>query len=213
MRPPQDWQRARFTLLIATVTALAWLVVYAAGRQQAAAVVGGFISARVDVLRGVDLLVALLVTPLTATLLHSGPFHIVFNLVVLLVCGRVVENILGSRATLLLYIVGAYVAAFCHYIVQPHDAVPMIGASGAISAIVGAWAMLFGRNRVNVANPVLKRSLHALGLLAVWIVLNLLIGYVFELRGARIAVAAHIGGFLVGLVLAKPLLLLKWRGA
>ncbi|HEX5184615.1 MAG TPA: rhomboid family intramembrane serine protease [Allosphingosinicella sp.] len=213
MRPPQDWQRARVTIVIAAITALAWLIVQAIGRQQSASVVAGFISAQVDVLRGTDLLVALFVTPLTATLLHSNLFHIVFNLVVLLACGRAVENILGSRAIVLLYVAGAYVAAFFHYLAWPHDVVPMIGASGAISAIVGAWVMLFGPRRANAANPALTRWLQILWLLATWIVLNLLIGYAFELGGARLAVAAHIGGFLVGLILAKPLLLLKWRGA
>ncbi|HEX4738343.1 MAG TPA: rhomboid family intramembrane serine protease [Allosphingosinicella sp.] len=213
MRPPQNWQNARVTLVIAAVTALAWLVVLVTGQEQMAAVMGGFIPGRLHALHGTDLALAVLLTPLTATLIHSGIAHIAFNLIVLLFCGRLVETILGSRAMILLYIVGAYAAAGAHYLAGPHDIVPMVGASGAISAVIGASAMLFGRNRVNVANPVLARWLHALWLAAAWIVLNLLMGYSFELEGITIAVAAHVGGFLAGLALAKPLLLLKWRGA
>lgn len=213
MRPPQNWQSARVTLVIAAVTALAWLIVVVTGQEQQAAALGGFIPGRLDTLHGAGLAVALVVTPLTATLLHSGLVHIAFNILVLLFCGRLVETILGSRAMIVLYVVGAYVAALAHYLASPHDPAPMIGASGAISAVIGASAMLFGRNRVNVTNPILARWLHALWLLAAWIVLNLAMGYSFELEGVTIAVAAHIGGFLAGLALAKPLLLLRWRGA
>jgi membrane associated rhomboid family serine protease len=88
-----------------------------------------------------------------------------------------------------------------------------VGASGAISAVLGAFALLFGRNKVKVASPALATLVNALWLGAAWIVLNILIGLTFETSGLRLAVAAHIGGFIAGLILAKPLLLLKWRGA
>jgi membrane associated rhomboid family serine protease len=66
---------------------------------------------------------------------------------------------------------------------------------------------------VKVGNHSLAVLLNALWLGVAWIGLNLLIGLTFETAGLRIAVAAHIGGFIAGLVLARPLLLLKWRGA
>ena len=213
MRPPQNWQSARVTLVIAAITAAAWLAVLLTGQELFADAHGGFVPARLHDLHGIDLAVTLLATPLTATLLHSGLVHIGFNLLILLFCGRVVENILGGRGMAILYVVGAYTAAAANYLAAPHSPIPMIGASGAISAVVGASAMLFGRNKVNVRNPVLARWLHVLWLAAAWIVLNVLMGYSFELNGLDIAVAAHIGGFLAGLALAKPLLLLRWRGA
>ena len=91
----------------------------------------------------------------------------------------------------------------------------MVGASGAISAVLGAYAMLFGRNRVKVANPTLALWLNALWLAAAWVGLQLLIvGITVRDRAApAIAIAAHIGGFLAGLLLAKPLLLLRYRDA
>ena len=135
------------------------------------------------------------------------------NLLILVVCGRPTENILGMRGLVILYVVGAYAAAAAQYFAGPAETAPMIGASGAISAVLGAYALLFGRNRVKVANPTLALWLHAAWLAAAWVGLQLLVGFTFRTEGVGIAIAAHIGGFLAGLLLAKPLLMLRWRGA
>jgi membrane associated rhomboid family serine protease len=121
--------------------------------------------------------------------------------------------VLGRFGILILYLVGAYAAAAAQYAVDPGSVAPMVGASGAISAWLGAFALLFGRNKVRVAHPGLATWLNALWLGAAWIVLQLLVGLTFETTGLSIAIFAHIGGFLAGLALARPLLLLKWRGA
>jgi membrane associated rhomboid family serine protease len=212
MRPPDDLRAAPVTLAIAALTAAAWLIAWMGGWQEAAAIGGGFIPARVG-LAGDTLPVPALLTPLTATLVHSGFAHLFLNLIILLFCGRSVERVLGGGGIVILYLVGAYAAAAAQYAVGPGETVPMVGASGAISAVLGAFALLFGRNKVKVAHPGLALVLHALWLAAAWVGLQILIGFTFETSGLRIAVAAHIGGFLAGLALARPLLLLKWRGA
>jgi membrane associated rhomboid family serine protease len=213
MRLPDDLRSAPATLAIAAVTAVAWLIAWMAGWQEAAAVGGGFIPARVGGLAGDDLPLPVLITPLTATLVHSGFPHLFLNLIMLLFCGRSVERVLGGQGIVILYLVGAYAAAAAQYAAGPGELQPMVGASGAISAIVGAFALLFGRNKVKIANPGLATLLHALWLAAAWIGLQLLVGLTFETSGLTIAIFAHIGGFAAGLLLAKPLLLLKWRGA
>lgn len=213
MRVPDDLRRAPVTLAIAALTAAAWLLAWIAGWQEGAVVAGGFIPARIGGLVGADLPVPALVTPLTATLVHSGFVHLFFNLIMLLFCGRSVEHVLGGRGILILYLVGAYAAAAAQYAVGPSETVPMVGASGAISALLGAYALLFGRNKVKLAHPALATLLNALWLGAAWVALQILVGFTFETSGLRIAIAAHIGGFLTGLALARPLLLLKWRGA
>ncbi len=213
MRPPDSWKRARATLVIGGVTAAAWLLASVLGRSQWAVLWAGFIPAR---LSGADvdaLLAPVWLTPLTATLAHAGIAHLLMNMLMLLFCGRSVENILGTRGFLILYVVGAFAAAGAHLIANPDELAPMVGASGSISAVLGAYAMMFGRNRVKVADPRLALLLNALWLAAAWIVLQLLVGLTFETAGARIAVAAHVGGFLAGLALAKPLLILRYRGA
>jgi membrane associated rhomboid family serine protease len=213
MRLPDDLRTAPVTLAIAALTAAAWLIAWMGGWQEVAAVGGGFIPARVGGLPGDDLPLPVLLTPLTATLVHSGFAHLFFNLIILLFCGRSVERVLGGQGIVILYLVGAFAAAAAQYAVDTSESVPMVGASGAISAILGAFALLFGRNKVKVASPGLAALLHALWLAAAWVGLQLLIGLTFETSGLRIAIAAHIGGFLAGLALARPLLLLKWRGA
>lgn len=213
MRPPESWGRARVTLGIAAFTAAAWLLAATLGVGDVAAVWGGFIPARVGGLDGDGALAPVFLTPLTATLVHAGFVHLAFNLIIHLFCGRAVENIVGGPALLALYIAGAYASAAAQYAVNVDDLTPMIGASGAISAVLGAYAMLFGRNRVQIANPAIALWVNALWLAAAWVGLQLLVGLTFETGGARIAIAAHIGGFLAGLALAKPLLMLRYRKA
>ena len=213
MRPPDDLRAAPVTLAIAILTLAAWLVAWLGGWQEAAALGGGFIPAQVGAPAEASGPVPVALTPLTATLVHSGFVHLLFNLVILLFCGRSVEKVLGGVGVVILYLVGAYAAAAAQYAIGPDELVPMVGASGAISAILGAFALLFGRNKVRVAHPGLATLLNALWLGAAWIGLQILVGLTFETPGMRIAIAAHIGGFIAGLALAKPLLLLRWRGA
>jgi membrane associated rhomboid family serine protease len=211
MRPPDDLRRAPVTLAVAALTAAAWLLAWIAGWQEGAVTAGGFVPAHA--LGGGEGPVPALLTPLTATLVHSGFVHLFFNLIMALFCGRSVEHVLGGRGIVILYLVGAYAAAAAQYAVGPSETVPMVGASGAISALLGAYALLFGRNKVKLAHPALATLLNALWLGAAWVGLQILVGFTFETTGLRIAIAAHIGGFLAGLALARPLLLLRWRGA
>ena len=151
-------------------------------------------------------------TPLSATLVHGGWAHLLFNLVMLGFCGRETERALGARGLVVLYVVGAYVAAAGQWVVDPASPVPMIGASGAISAVVGAYALLFGQRQARDWGPVPAGVAQILWLSAGWIGVQLLIGATGP-GGQTIAIAAHIGGFLGGLALARPLLLWRWRGA
>jgi membrane associated rhomboid family serine protease len=210
VRPNEDFRRARTVVGIAAVTVGAWLLSLSLPLDTLA-LHGGFIPARVEGGTWPGLPVWL--TPLSAALLHGGFVHLLFNVLFLLICGRAVEPILGPKNVFALYLIGAYAAAAAQWAAEPGSQVPMIGASGAVSAVIGAYAMLFGRNKVKVAHPSAALWLNALWLAAAWVALQLLIGFTYASGGPRIAIAAHIGGFLVGLVLAKPLLLLRWRGA
>jgi membrane associated rhomboid family serine protease len=218
MRPPDSWQSARATVAIAAGTTACWLVVALAGLQQWVAAAGGFVPARLDGPPEAAIIAAI-VTPLTAALIHNGPVHLLLVLVILLFCGRAVEGVLGPRGIVLLYLAGLYLSAAAQYAVAPHSLLVSIGASGAVSAIVGAYATMFGRYRVRIANPILARWVHIAWLLAAWIVINLMIDWTFRaatdpgMQGVGVSLAAHVGGFVAGLALQKPLLLLKWRGA
>ncbi|WP_440977982.1 rhomboid family intramembrane serine protease [Sphingomonas pseudosanguinis] len=211
-----NWTAARATTAIAAVTAIVSLFLILTGLVPDAAVGAGFIPLRFE---GAALppdfgfAVPIILTPLTATLIHGGFAHIAFNLIMLVYCGAQAERALGPRGIAILYVVGAYAAAIAQYFPDPNSPMPMIGASGAISAIVGAYALLFGQRRTTRGIAGLSAELtHVLWLAAGWIGIQLLIGYAGMGMGA-IAVAAHIGGFVAGLVFAKPLLLWRYRNA
>jgi len=214
MRPPDNWKKAPLTACLALATIAAWLVAALFGQEDRAIQLFGFLP---DGIGGAGL-VPVWLQPLTATLVHAGFPHLLFNMIVLVFCGRPVETVLGTPSLAVLYVLGAYAAAGAQYLVDP--GAQMIGASGAISAVLGAYAMLFGRNKVKVASPTLALWLNALWLMTAWVVLNICIG--IALRGGsfltgdggvQVAVAAHIGGFILGVLLANPLLLFKYRKA
>lgn len=201
------------TVTIAAVTALAWLITVALGANDRAALALGFIPVRLSGAMAPWTAVPAALTPLTATLVHGGLLHLAFNLLIFVWCGSAVERVLGRPGLLILYGVGAYAAALAQWAVGPHSAMPMIGASGAISAVIGAFALSFGRARRIVGSARVNRWINAVWLLAAWIAMQLMIGGLAGVQGMLLATPAHIGGFLAGLLLQRPLLLWRYRSA
>jgi membrane associated rhomboid family serine protease len=146
-------------------------------------------------------------------LVHAGLIHLGFNMLMLGFCGRMVEAALGRWGVVLLYLLGAFAAAAAQYAVDPGSIVPMIGASGAISALVGAYALLFGQRRAGALGPVPGEVVHVVWLALAWVGLQLLLNYAATGEGAMIATAAHVGGFILGLLLARPILRFRYRNA
>jgi membrane associated rhomboid family serine protease len=130
--------------------------------------------------------------------LHGGAAHLIMNMVMLLAIGRVLEPVLGSRRFLLLYLLSGLLGGLAEWLWAPGSTVPAVGASGAISGLVAAQAMLFGQSR---RGPFLQ----ALGLGVAWVLLQVVTGAVLAGPGLRIAIMAHIGGFVAGLALARIL--------
>ena len=204
--------RQRATLVLMAVTALVTLGIWATGNLANAATGMGFIAARVG---GFDISPAVPVwlTPLTATLVHGYFLHLLFNFVLFAYCGRQVEGVIGAGPLVALYVVGAYVAAAGQYVLDPATTLPAIGASGAISALVGAYAVSFGKPKRIVASLRLNRWLNIAWLMAAWVGIQLIIGYLGEQQGVMIAIGAHVGGFVAGVLLQRPLLLWRYRRA
>jgi membrane associated rhomboid family serine protease len=205
-------QPPRATLMLGVAIAASYVLFGVAGQGDTAALLGGFIPARIGGPPLTDGLPVWL-TPLSACLLHGGIIHLVFNLLMLGYCGKETEVALGPIPIVTLFLVGAYAAAAMQYLADPHTTVPMIGASGAISAIVGAYAILYGRPRESKLSPKVARWVHIAWLAAAWTGLQLLVGYASRLNGTGIAAGAHIGGFLAGLLMARPLLRWRYRSA
>jgi membrane associated rhomboid family serine protease len=89
----------------------------------------------------------------------------------------------------------------------------MIGASGAIDAVVGAFALSFGRAKAFTHNLAVNRWINVAWLMVAWIVLQEMMAWLGSTQGALLATPAHVGGFAVGLLLQRPLLLWRYRKA
>ena len=200
------------TAIIAIVT-VAVSVVAILGGVDYWAVFAGFIPARLSGLVQLPGALPAWITPLSSALVHGGWLHLGVNILMLVFAGSMVERVIGGSGLLLAYIAGAVVAALSQFMVDPGSPIPMVGASGAISALFGLYALFFGRPKQVTRNQKLNRWIHVAWLLAAWVVLQWMAGYLAGGQGVMLATPAHIGGFIAGLVLQRPLLLWRYRKA
>ena len=177
------------------------------------AVFAGFIPGRIS--GAVDVAGALpaWITPFSSALVHGGWLHLGVNMLMLVFAGSMVERIIGASGLLLAYVVGALVAALSQFAVEPGSLIPMVGASGAISALFGLYALFFGQPKQVTRNQKLNRSIHVAWLLVTWVALQWMAGMLAGGEGVMLATPAHIGGFIAGLLLQRPLLLWRYRKA
>lgn len=151
-------------------------------------------------------------TPLISMFLHGGWMHILGNALFLWVFGNNVEDVVGRGRFLLFYLLCGLAAAATHVLMDPRSPVPTVGASGAISGVMGAYLVLFPRVRVRMLFwfvIILKViPLPAWLVLLYWFGLQLLSGLPQlltpspEIAGG-VAVWAHVGGFVAGVLLIK----------
>ena len=182
------------------------------GQLEEAALRFGFIAARVGGM-ALDGALPLWLTPWSATLVHGGWLHLILNLVMLVWLGTQVERVLGPANLLFAYLVGALVAAAAQWLADPAAFMPMVGASGAISAIFGIYALFEARPKKVTASPKLNRAIHVAWLLVAWVAIQWMNGVLSQGQGIMLATAAHIGGFVAGLAMQRPLLLWHYRRA
>ncbi len=198
-------------LIIANV--VVFLLLWISGLEQDAILRGGFFPIRLGdglpEFDGISGMVPAWLTPMSSSFLHGGLMHIAFNMLMLLFCGRFVEQALGPQLMAVLYVAGAYAAALAEFAVNGDSVIPVVGASGAISAIIGAYALLFARNDVKPVGPFPGHVVRIAWLTLAWIGIQLMIGVATRGNLNGIAIFAHIGGFVAGLMLTRPLL--QWR--
>lgn len=155
-----------------------------------------------------DPLSPVMITFITAMFLHGGWLHVLSNMLFLWVFGDNVEDRLGHLRYLLFYLLTGVVASIAHIIANPTSEVPVIGASGAVAGVLGAYFILFPRSKVLSLVPIIfiftLVEIPAVIFLALWFILQLFNGTA-SLGGAANAVAwwAHIGGFIAGIILIK----------
>ncbi len=142
-------------------------------------------------------------TLLTAMFMHGGLMHIIGNMVYLWVFGNNIEAALGHARYLAFYLVCGILAGLTHVILNPISTTPSLGASGAISGVLGAYLVMFPKSRVNILvwRTVVPTS--AWVALGGWIALQLLSVALTPRNagGGGVAFWAHIGGFFAGMIL------------
>ena len=146
-------------------------------------------------------------TVFTAMFMHGSLLHIAGNMLFLWIFGNNIEDSMGRVKYVLFYLLGGIAATLAQFALDPNAAVPNLGASGAIAAVLGGYALLYPRARVVtlifIVFFITLVELPALLVLGAWFVLQVLDASSQPVGGGGVAVWAHIGGFVFGLIAIK----------
>jgi membrane associated rhomboid family serine protease len=157
-----------------------------------------------------------LYTVLTSMFMHGGLFHILSNMWFLFVFGDNVEDAFGHFGYLIIYLIAGVCGAMLQILMSPHSSVPMVGASGAISGVLGAYLIFYPRARILTLVPIFFfirfMNIPAFIFLGLWFAMQLLSGLATPHGGGGVAFFAHIGGFSFGLVVALIARMFRRRG-
>jgi membrane associated rhomboid family serine protease len=144
---------------------------------------------------------------LTSMFLHSGIAHIAGNMLFLWIFGDNVEDFYGHFTYLLFYLVCGIGSGLLHVLFNLNSAVPALGASGAISGVMGAYALLYPRSRILTLVFIFLVPIPAVIILGYWFILQFLSGISSLAVGAGasggVAWWAHVGGFLLGMLITS----------
>ncbi|MFH1017366.1 MAG: rhomboid family intramembrane serine protease [Pseudomonadota bacterium] len=196
------------TVLIITVNVAVFVYQVFFGRLSFDAYIEtlGLIPTRVSALwRGVQLHqgVPPLLTVFTAMFMHGGFLHILGNMWFLWIFGGNVEGALGRSRFVLFYLITGVISFLAHVAVHPMSHVPLVGASGAIAGILGAYFVLFPTNRILTLIPIFffvtTVRIPAAFFLGIWFLMQ----FLYSSMGGQVAWWAHIGGFVSGMILVR----------
>ena len=170
-----------------------------------------------EIVTGKDVLVptpvSVYITPITSMFLHGGIAHIAGNMLFLWIFGDNIEDRLGHIRYLVFYLICGVLASLAHVFAtaalagdQQSMMIPSLGASGAISGVLGGYILLYPSRRVRVILFNFLTAVPAYVAIGIWFVFQLISGLGMLGQGSQqggVAYAAHIGGFIAGLVLIK----------
>lgn len=147
---------------------------------------------------------------ITSIFLHGGFLHLLFNMWFLWVFGDNVEGHLGHLKYILFYLGAGIAGSMAQYVLAPHSPIPMVGASGAISGVLGAYYVMFPTSKIRTLVPIFGFvsiiELSAPFMLGYWFALQIISG-VFSIPSSGseggVAFFAHIGGFVAGFLVGK----------
>ena len=140
---------------------------------------------------------------LSSMFMHGDIMHIFGNMLFLWIFGDNLENLLGHFRYAAFYLVCGLAAAIAQIVMDTDSVIPMLGASGAISGVMGGYLLLFPQRQVRAVIFNFLTTVPAFVALGIWIGYQILLGFLSPAGSGGVAYAAHIGGFLAGLALIK----------
>ena len=148
-------------------------------------------------------------TLLTSMFLHGGLMHLGGNMLYLWIFGNNVEDAFGHGRYLLFYLACGVAAALAQAVAEPDTGIPMVGASGAISGVLGAYVLIYPQARITVIIPLglilYPTKISSVFVVGFWFVLQLISAALAEPGAPGVAWLAHVGGFVAGMLMT-PLL-------
>ena len=140
---------------------------------------------------------------LSSMFMHGGIAHIGGNMLFLWIFGDNVEDRIGHLRYAVFYLLCGIAAALGQVLMGPDSIIPMLGASGAISGVLAGYMLLFPRRDVHAIIFNFLTTVPAYAAIGIWIVYQIVLGYLTPASTGGVAYAAHIGGFLCGLIMIK----------
>ena len=140
---------------------------------------------------------------LTSMFMHGGFMHLFGNMMFLLIFGDNLENLIGHVKYAVFYLVCGFAAALAQIFMDPNSVIPMLGASGAISGVLGGYVVLFPTRKVRAIIFNFLTTIPAIGAIGIWIAYQAILGWFTPAGTGGVAYAAHIGGFVAGAALIK----------
>ncbi len=144
----------------------------------------------------------------SAMFLHAGLFHLAGNMLFLWIFGNNIEDVLGKIRFITFYLLCGVIAAMCHVFMDTGSVIPMVGASGAIAGVLGAYLVLFPKAKVKtlvfLGILITIVRIPAAFLLVFWLGIQIYSNLAMSNQGGGVAWMAHIGGFVAGMILILP---------
>lgn len=140
---------------------------------------------------------------LSSMFMHGSIAHIFGNMLFLFIFGDNLENVIGHLRYAVFYITCGVAAAAGQIVMGPDSIIPMLGASGAISGVLGGYILLFPRRNVRAIIFNFVTTVPAFVAIGIWILYQIVLGYFADPGSGGVAYAAHIGGFIAGVALIK----------
>ncbi|WP_439814900.1 rhomboid family intramembrane serine protease [Zavarzinia sp. CC-PAN008] len=135
---------------------------------------------------------------------HGSTAHLLGNMLFLWIFGNNVEDTIGRLRFVVFYLTCGVLAAVAEMVAEPASPVPLVGASGAISGVLGAYFLLHPRARIWMLLAFIPLRVPAWAMIGLWFVMQLWDGLTGAAEAERVAWLAHVGGFVAGLALIKP---------